>query len=75
MLATVALGLILSVPVQARAQYVFTTIDVPGASRTAAKGNSSHERVGEFDDAAVNAHVFVLNRGALPPSLGQIPVS
>src|SRR4051812_25512832 len=67
MLAAVALGLILSVPVQARAQYVFTTIDVPGATRTAANGNSTHEIVGEFDDSDGNTHGFVLNRGAFTP--------
>jgi uncharacterized membrane protein len=39
------------------------TIDVPGATATAANGNSTHEIVGEFTDADGNTHGFVLNKG------------
>jgi hypothetical protein len=46
-----------------QAQYTFTTIDVPGSTRTAANGNSTHEIAGEFDDADGNTHGFVLNKG------------
>jgi hypothetical protein len=59
-LAAVAFGLFLSVPGLTQAQYRFTTIDVPGATRTAANGNSTHQVVGDFDDAG-GTHGFVLN--------------
>jgi uncharacterized membrane protein len=62
-LAAVAFGLLLSVPGLTQAQYRFSTIDVPGASRTAANGNSTHEIAGDFDDADGNTHGFVLNKG------------
>jgi hypothetical protein len=62
-LAAVAFGLFLSVPGLTQAQYAFTTIDVPGSTRTAANGNSTHEIAGEFDDADGNTHGFVLNKG------------
>jgi probable HAF family extracellular repeat protein len=73
-LAAVAFGLLLSVPVLAQAQvgkadvkcvvkYRFSPIDVPGATRTAADGNSTHEISGDFDDANGNTHGFVLNKG------------
>ena len=61
------LGLLLSVPGLARAQYIFKPIDVPGALWTGATGNSTHEIVGEFavgedvDNAVL--HGFVLNKG------------
>jgi hypothetical protein len=48
--AAVVLGLLLSVPGLARAQYRYTTIDVKGAIGTAANGNSLFEIVGGFDD-------------------------
>src|SRR3954453_12182149 len=62
-LAAVALGLLLGVPGAARAQYVFTPIDVPGAAATYANGDSTHEIVGEFDDEDGNTHGFVLSKG------------
>jgi len=62
-LAAVVLGLLLSVPGSAQAQYRFTTIDVPGATATAANGNSTHEIAGQFDDADGNTHGFVLTKG------------
>ena len=40
-----------------------TRIDVPGATATAANGNSTHEIAGQFDDADGNTHGFVLNKG------------
>ena len=62
-LATVVFGLLLSIPGLARAQYRFYPIDVKDATRTAANGNSTHEIVGDFDDADENTHGFVLNKG------------
>ncbi len=64
MLTAVALVLALglSVPPIAIAQFDFTTIDVPGSTRTTANANSSHEVVGDFDDAK-GTHGFVLNKG------------
>lgn len=65
-LPAVALGLLLLLggPGLARAQYVFTPIDVPGAAATYANGNSTHEIAGEFDDEDGNTHGFVLSKGA-----------
>jgi probable HAF family extracellular repeat protein len=64
-IAAVAFGLLLSVPGMAQAQYIFTNpIDVPGATRTAANGNSTNEIVGEFDDTDGNTHGFLFNGGA-----------
>jgi probable HAF family extracellular repeat protein len=62
-LPAVALGLLLSVTGWTQAQYRFSKIDVPGATRTEAVGNSTHEIVGDFDDAT-GTHGFVLNKGA-----------
>jgi probable HAF family extracellular repeat protein len=62
-IATVALGMLLSVPGRAKAQYLLTPIDVPGAAATYANGNSTHEIVGEFDDEDGNTHGFVLSKG------------
>jgi hypothetical protein len=45
-LAAVALVVLLSVPGLTQAQYSFSTIDVPNATRTAANGNSTHEIAG-----------------------------
>ena len=61
--AAVALGLFLGVPGPAKAQYNFTTYDVPGSTRTAVNGNSPHAIAGEFDDADGNTHGFVLSNG------------
>ena len=59
LIAAVAVGLLLGVPGLAKAQ--FTTVDVPDATRTAVNGNSTHQVVGEYDDADGNTHGFVLN--------------
>lgn len=56
------LGLLLSTPGLARAQYDFTTIDIPGSIYTAVDGNSTHALVGEFDDTDENTHGFVLDK-------------
>jgi hypothetical protein len=53
-LAAVAFGLLLSVPGLTQAQYRFSTIDVPGATATAANGNSTNEIAGQFNDAGGN---------------------
>src|SRR3989442_9065644 len=64
MFAAMALGLLLGVPGLAKAQYDFTTVDVPGAtSNTEVNGNSPHAIAGQFDDAAGNTHGFVLTGG------------
>lgn len=59
LLASAALGLVLSVPGLAIADFTFTSIDVPGATRTAVNGNSATAIVGEYDDAAGKTHGFV----------------
>jgi probable HAF family extracellular repeat protein len=68
LLAAVALGLILAVPGPAQAQYKFTTIDVPGAVRTAVNRNTSNALAGEFDtiiddDYDAQTHGFVFTKG------------
>ena len=75
-LPAVALGLLLllGVPGLARAQYVFTPIDVPGATATYADGNSAHEIVGEYIDEDGNTHGFVLNKGDLLPHIDPFDV-
>jgi hypothetical protein len=65
-IAVVGIALMgLGIPGLARAgaNFNFTTIDVPGSTRTAANGNSTHEIAGEFDDKAGNTHGFVLSKG------------
>jgi hypothetical protein len=62
-LAAAAFGLLLSVPGLAQAQYSFSKIDVPGATRTAANGNSTNEIVGEYDTDG-KTHGFLFNEGA-----------
>ena len=49
-ISAMALALILAAPGLANAEYHFTSIDVPGATRTAANGNDTRAIVGEFDD-------------------------
>src|SRR5947209_15506358 len=61
--ATVAMGLFLALPGPTKAQYHFTTYDVPGSTRTAINGNSPYAIAGEFDDASGNTHGFVLSNG------------
>ncbi len=63
--AAVALGLFLGFPGSAKAQFHFTTIDVPGSTRTAVNGNSPHAIAGEFDDADGSTHGFVFSKGIL----------
>jgi hypothetical protein len=48
MLAVATLTLFLVIPSTAKAQYTFTTIDVPGSVSTAANGNSPSAIVGEY---------------------------
>jgi uncharacterized membrane protein len=61
-LAAVAFGLLLSVPGLAQTQYRFSPIDVPGATRTSANGNSPYAIAGDFDDAFGKTHGFVVNK-------------
>src|SRR6185369_18020457 len=64
LLASSALGLLLGLSYVADAQeYAFTRLDVPGAARTAANGNSTTAVAGEFDDANGNTHGFLLSKG------------
>jgi uncharacterized membrane protein len=63
LLAAITLGLILGIPGRAQAQYTYTTIDVPGSTRTSVNRNSSHALAGEFDDEDGTTHGFVLNNG------------
>lgn len=63
-LITAVFILLLSVPGLARAQnYTFTKIDVPGATATAANGNSTVAIVGDYLDQDGNLHGFVLRKG------------
>ena len=62
MFTSVTLGLILSVPGLANAAFSFTTIDFPESISTSANGNSTHEIVGDYDDADENTHGFMLNK-------------
>jgi len=65
LLAGAALGLLLGIPCVTDAQqYAFTTINVPGATRTAANGNSTMAVAGEFDDANGNTHGFIWRKGS-----------
>ena len=76
--ATMAMGLFLGIPGLANAQFNFTTIDVPGSTRTAVNANSLNAIAGEFDDANGNTHGFVLRNTDLRQSMypGQLlPVS
>ena len=65
-LATLVFGLFLSIPGLVRAQYSFSTIDVPvaGAKAREINGNSTHEIVGEFEDASGIIHGFILEKRA-----------
>src|SRR5436190_329182 len=63
MLAAMVFGLVLGAPGAARAQFDFTTFDVPGAASTAVNGNSTTAIVGEFDDEDGNTHGFVFSKG------------
>ena len=62
-LATATLGLFLGFPGLAKAQYRFTTYDVPGSTGTSVNANSQHAIAGQFDDRGGNTHGFVLSRG------------
>lgn len=64
-LAGMAFGLLALAgsPATARAQYAFTTLDVPDGVATYADGNSVGRIVGEFDDADGNTHGFIRSRG------------
>src|SRR4051812_47733320 len=60
------LGLFLEITGQAKANYIFTTIDVPGSTLTNARGiNDSGEIVGLFT-AAGTTHGYVLSGGGFP---------
>jgi hypothetical protein len=63
MLAAVALGLFLAITGQAKAEYIFTTLDAPGARfGTDAFGiNDAGQIVGCFTDAGFTLHGFLLS--------------
>jgi probable HAF family extracellular repeat protein len=62
-LVVVALGLIMNVPGLANAAFNFTTIDVPGSTRTSVNGNLTNAIAGEYDDTVGKTHGFVLING------------
>src|SRR5262249_46346638 len=58
-------GLLLSLTPQASADFLFTTIDVPGSRSTVAAGiNASGQIVGQYSDAAGVLHGFLLHGGS-----------
>ena len=61
----IALGLILGSAVQTKAEFVFTTIDVPGSSQTEASGiNNSSQIVGDYNsNVDGGTHGFLLSGG------------
>ena len=61
MLVAVAAGLVLAAPKLAKAEYKFTTIDMPGGIGTIANANSQYKIAGEFDDVDGSTHGFVLS--------------
>jgi probable HAF family extracellular repeat protein len=65
MLAAALLGLVMSVPGLANAEYNFTTIDVPGSTGAGCVGNSTHAISGEYyrDVNFEDFHGFVLSKG------------
>jgi probable HAF family extracellular repeat protein len=63
--AVVALGLFVGVTGHARADYIFTTLDVPGSTQTTAYGiNSAGQVVGDYLDARGFRHGFLLTNGS-----------
>jgi probable HAF family extracellular repeat protein len=58
--AVVLAGLAMAAPRPAIAQYVFTTLDFPGAAGTEILGFSTRTMVGDFVDAAGNNHGWLL---------------
>ena len=63
-LAAVVLGLLLSVPGLAQAQFDFTTIDVPGVDQHVQPTGIARTRSREsLRDADGNTHGFVLSKG------------
>jgi probable HAF family extracellular repeat protein len=71
----IALGLLLGITGLARAELAFTTIDVPGSSRTAVNGNSPNAIAGEYDDANGLTHGFILRGGAYKPINVPVPAA
>jgi uncharacterized membrane protein len=63
-LMALALGLILGFPGGARADFNFTTIDVPSAASTAANANSPNAIAGQYDDPSGATHGFILRGSA-----------
>jgi probable HAF family extracellular repeat protein len=63
MFLSVTLSLVISIPGLANAAFNFTTIDVPGSSKTIANGNSTNKIAGEYDDANGYTHGFILSKG------------
>jgi probable HAF family extracellular repeat protein len=60
MLAAALLGLVMSVPGLANAEYNFTTIDPPGSIETFANANSTNAIAGEYVDVSNKRHGFLL---------------
>jgi probable HAF family extracellular repeat protein len=67
LLGLVTLGLFLGVTAQAKADYDFTTYDVPDATSTnlgAAAINDRGQIVGQYDDAGGTTHGYLLSEGS-----------
>jgi len=57
-----AWGLLMGLTGLAKAQYTFTPIDFPGATRTFANGiNNAGQIVGQYNDASNTPHGFLLD--------------
>ena len=66
LVATAATALLLGGLLLSQAQeYSFDTINVPGATRTSATGNSPTAIAGELDDANGDTHGFILRNGVV----------
>jgi hypothetical protein len=65
LLGLASLGLFLGNTVQVKADYLFTTLDVPGSTSTRAQGiNASGQIVGTYGVGFPAAHGFLLNGGS-----------
>ena len=62
--ALMALRLFLGMAAQAKAQYMYTTIDVPGSTETEAYGINAHGQIVGLYDAGDTTHGFLLSNGS-----------
>ena len=71
----IALGLLLGITGLARAEYAFTTIDMPGSYSTVVYANSPNAIAGKYLDANENTHGFILRGGAYTTIDVPVPAS